>query len=139
MPDEHKQPVKPIDRIDKQDIQDPKIFKAYKERTPQPASMILVVFLLILSLAVRLYKITNPNEIVFDEVHFGKFASNYLNSKFFFDVHPPVQFHLTCSWVNYYWQPLESLQITMESLYFRVLVFHLKMCHLEKCAVFALH
>ena len=38
----------------------------------------------------RLYKINEPAEVVFDEVHFGGFASNYLRREYFFDVHPPL-------------------------------------------------
>ena len=37
----------------------------------------------------RFYKIWYPKEVVFDEVHFGKFASYYLERTYFFDVHPP--------------------------------------------------
>lgn len=37
----------------------------------------------------RFYRIDYPNEVVFDEVHFGKFASYYLQRTYFFDLHPP--------------------------------------------------
>ncbi|EXJ78148.1 dolichyl-phosphate-mannose-protein mannosyltransferase [Capronia epimyces CBS 606.96] len=43
----------------------------------------------ILAFATRFFGISHPNEVVFDEVHFGKFASYYLQRTYFFDVHPP--------------------------------------------------
>ncbi|EPS40950.1 hypothetical protein H072_5102 [Dactylellina haptotyla CBS 200.50] len=43
----------------------------------------------LLAFFTRFYKISHPNEVVFDEVHFGKFASFYLQRTYFFDVHPP--------------------------------------------------
>ncbi|CCF58596.1 hypothetical protein KAFR_0E04460 [Kazachstania africana CBS 2517] len=43
----------------------------------------------LIALVARFYKIWYPKEVVFDEVHFGKFASYYLERTFFFDVHPP--------------------------------------------------
>ena len=48
-----------------------------------------IVLLTLIAGLVRFYKIDNPSEIVFDEVHFGGFASKYITSRFFFDVHPP--------------------------------------------------
>ncbi|KLU84170.1 dolichyl-phosphate-mannose-protein mannosyltransferase 4 [Magnaporthiopsis poae ATCC 64411] len=50
-----------------------------------------ITFVLITALAfvTRFWGISHPNEVVFDEVHFGKFASYYLQKTYFFDVHPP--------------------------------------------------
>lgn len=50
------------------------------------------VFLVVvcLSLATRLYKITEPDHVCWDETHFGKMGSWYINRTFFFDVHPPL-------------------------------------------------
>ncbi|MBW0513627.1 hypothetical protein O181_053342 [Austropuccinia psidii MF-1] len=39
---------------------------------------------------VRFRNIGHPSSVVFDEVHFGKFVSHYLNREYFFDVHPPL-------------------------------------------------
>lgn len=40
--------------------------------------------------ALRFYQVYHPAEVVFDEVHFGKFAAYYLRREYFFDVHPPL-------------------------------------------------
>lgn len=47
----------------------------------------IIVFL---AFVTRFYRIDFPAEVVFDEVHFGKFASYYLQRTYFFDVHPPL-------------------------------------------------
>lgn len=46
--------------------------------------------LTLLALIVRLFRIYQPPSVVFDEVHFGGFASKYIKGKFFMDVHPPL-------------------------------------------------
>ncbi|XP_022241341.1 protein O-mannosyl-transferase 2-like [Limulus polyphemus] len=47
----------------------------------------VVVFL---TAATRLYKIEEPDHVCWDETHFGKMGSWYINHTFFFDVHPPL-------------------------------------------------
>ncbi|XP_033634905.1 protein O-mannosyl-transferase 2-like isoform X1 [Asterias rubens] len=42
------------------------------------------------SLMTRLYKLNEPEHVCWDETHFGKMASYYINRTFFFDVHPPL-------------------------------------------------
>jgi dolichyl-phosphate-mannose-protein mannosyltransferase len=44
----------------------------------------------ILAVITRAWMINHPGEVVFDEVHFGKFASYYLRREYYFDVHPPL-------------------------------------------------
>ncbi|KAF9946117.1 hypothetical protein BGZ72_000667 [Mortierella alpina] len=43
-----------------------------------------------LALVVRLWAIGYPTSVVFDEVHFGGFASKYIRGEFFMDLHPPL-------------------------------------------------
>ncbi|KAK3695258.1 glycosyltransferase family 39 protein [Podospora appendiculata] len=50
---------------------------------------IVFVFVTAMAFLTRFWGISHPNEVVFDEVHFGKFASYYLERTYFFDVHPP--------------------------------------------------
>ncbi|KAI8099175.1 glycosyltransferase family 39 protein [Halteromyces radiatus] len=56
----------------------------------QRKDIFFLLVLLALALIVRLYKIDQPNEVVFDEVHFGGFAGQYINGTYYFDVHPPL-------------------------------------------------
>ncbi|KAK9761043.1 Dolichyl-phosphate-mannose--protein mannosyltransferase 4 [Basidiobolus ranarum] len=49
-----------------------------------------VAIFTILGILTRFFVIATPNEVVFDEVHFGKFASYYIRGEYYFDVHPPL-------------------------------------------------
>jgi dolichyl-phosphate-mannose--protein O-mannosyl transferase len=52
--------------------------------------VIFVVVLSALAFATRFGHLSHPNEIVFDEQHFGKFISSYITGKYYFDIHPPL-------------------------------------------------
>ncbi|WPK23420.1 hypothetical protein PUMCH_000660 [Australozyma saopauloensis] len=50
-----------------------------------------LLFLLALGcMYLRMSDLAHPNSVVFDEVHFGKFAKKYVVGTFFMDVHPPL-------------------------------------------------
>uniref|UniRef100_A0A8D0FTA9 Protein O-mannosyl-transferase 2 n=1 Tax=Strix occidentalis caurina TaxID=311401 RepID=A0A8D0FTA9_STROC len=53
----------------------------------RPAALALVT---LLSFASRFYRLPEPPHVCWDETHFGKMGSYYINRTFFFDVHPPL-------------------------------------------------
>ncbi|KAJ2893617.1 hypothetical protein MKZ38_008414 [Zalerion maritima] len=62
--------------------------KAQKSSSELDYKLALAI-ITVLAFVSRFWGISHPNEVVFDEVHFGKFASYYLEKTYFFDVHPP--------------------------------------------------
>ncbi len=52
--------------------------------------MFLAGVLIVLGLITRFIFISNPAQVVFDEVHFGKFVSSYFTGNYYFDIHPPL-------------------------------------------------
>ena len=51
---------------------------------------LFVTALFLISIWRRLWIINWPESTVFDEVHFGNFTNFYINSTWFFDIHPPL-------------------------------------------------
>ena len=49
-----------------------------------------LLIILALSITVHFAFFGQPNETVFDEVHFGKFVSGYYTGEYYFDIHPPL-------------------------------------------------
>ncbi|KAK5990769.1 Dolichyl-phosphate-mannose--protein mannosyltransferase 4 [Cladobotryum mycophilum] len=69
-----------------------KLAKAAAQRNPskpERGHQLALTLVTILGFVTRFWGISHPNEVVFDEVHFGKFASYYIEKTYFFDVHPP--------------------------------------------------
>jgi len=62
------------------------------------------VLLFLVALATRLYKLDTPRGIVFDELHYGKYAAYYLKNTFFFDSQPPLgkQLIAAAGWLTGY-------------------------------------
>lgn len=49
-----------------------------------------LILLFVLAIISRFLFLWHPAEVVFDEVHFGKFVSYYFSGNYFFDIHPPL-------------------------------------------------
>lgn len=49
-----------------------------------------VILLLALAITTRFWHLSQPPQVVFDEVHFGKFVSAYFTHQYYFDIHPPL-------------------------------------------------
>lgn len=50
----------------------------------------ILIAVLLVACSIRLFRISKPNSVVFDEVHFGKFAGKYIRTRYYVDVHPPL-------------------------------------------------
>lgn len=51
---------------------------------------LLPMILFVVALGTRFYALDQPNSIVFDELHYGRYAGLYQKQTFFFDSHPPL-------------------------------------------------
>ncbi|KAG7192831.1 Dolichyl-phosphate-mannose--protein mannosyltransferase 4 [Scheffersomyces spartinae] len=58
-------------------------------KDPQQNYWIALAVVTLCAIYTRFGKIGTPDQVVFDEVHFGKFASYYLERTYYFDLHPP--------------------------------------------------
>ncbi|CAH3194500.1 unnamed protein product, partial [Porites evermanni] len=57
-----------------------------------------------LSFGTRMWQLTSPKHVIFDEVHFGQFTNFFMRNQFFFDVNPPLGkliFALTAYFTGY--------------------------------------
>lgn len=66
------------------------IRKEEAKRASRKKDWLIVLALTFWAMYIRLYKLSQPPSVVFDEVHFGGFATKYIKTRFFFDVHPPL-------------------------------------------------
>ena len=49
-----------------------------------------IIFLSVLAFATRFFNLSFPSKVIFDEAHFGLYASKYLSHQYYFDIHPPL-------------------------------------------------
>ena len=51
---------------------------------------VALIFFMAVGMMTRLFRIQFPQEVVFDEVHFGNFTNWYIRGQYFHDIHPPL-------------------------------------------------
>lgn len=60
----------------------------------------LFVILAILSFTLHFAYLSYPAQTVFDEVHYGRYVTSYLNNQYFFDNHPPLGKLIITGWAK---------------------------------------
>lgn len=73
-----------------------------------------LVGLILAAFATRLWDVTRPAAVVFDEVYFKVFAGHYLDGHYFFDIHPPLGKLLLAGWAALCHVPLANLLSTTD-------------------------
>lgn len=60
----------------------------------------LFVILALLAFVVHFAFLSYPSQTVFDEVHYGRYVTSYLNHRYFFDNHPPLGKLIITGWAK---------------------------------------
>ncbi|MBU4141994.1 phospholipid carrier-dependent glycosyltransferase, partial [Patescibacteria group bacterium] len=58
----------------------------------------LFVILAALAFIIHFAFLACPNQTIFDEVYFGKFAAAYFSREYYFDIHPPLGKLIIAGW-----------------------------------------
>jgi dolichyl-phosphate-mannose-protein mannosyltransferase len=74
-----------------------RLVKTAWRRLNVPLELVLLTFF---AAVTRLAAITHPHSIVFDEVYFRQYALQYLDGKYYFDLHPPLGKLLLGGWAK---------------------------------------
>uniref|UniRef100_A0A0P4XP58 Protein O-mannosyl-transferase 2 n=1 Tax=Daphnia magna TaxID=35525 RepID=A0A0P4XP58_9CRUS len=68
----------------------PAFTQKFRESTSGKVWWTIFTLLMVATVSVRFYKLRYPEQVCWDETHFGRHANQYLQRTFFFDVHPPL-------------------------------------------------
>ncbi len=58
------------------------------------------IILAVLAFTIHLAFLSHPAQVVFDEVHFGKFVGAYFTGQYYFDIHPPLGKLIIAGWAK---------------------------------------
>ncbi|GME87229.1 unnamed protein product [[Candida] boidinii] len=83
-----------VDDGNKDTIEEPKVKKnsALVDKLLKIESIVTPILITLISFYLRFYKVGEADKIIWDEAHFAKFGSYYVNHSYYFDVHPPIGF-----------------------------------------------
>ncbi|KAI5172857.1 dolichyl-phosphate-mannose-protein mannosyltransferase [Nematocida sp. LUAm3] len=74
------------------------------------------MFIWLIGLILRIYRVERGNFVLWDEAHFGKFCTYYLKREFFFDVHPPLG-KMLCALSGYIFRISKEFLFESEEIY----------------------